>query len=428
MKIHDTAAPCTTSSCARPKICPSNMFFLLCVAIGGYATTSWFLFNASIPMKEMELHMSSRASKKTCKCIDCDEDELCGGLWRAERFPPPPTGIAKYMDPKGRRIHIVVSHCLENIDWIERYTAGLNVASMHIVSKCEEVPPYIPQGATHEMMENIGRCDHTYAYYVSQVLDTKLSSTIDDDNSIVVFLKDNHNLHQGTVRFLSSRDLVNIASSSNGFGCAIARAKYDRYHSPYHYWRGLSTFQLEEYESQGDYDESDRAPFESPSFKSMGSFTKALNPGDYHVSEVVPVCYGGIFAASVANIKAVDASIWKRATKLLSRGDNILEGHFMERSWAMLLSTPLKAYHIDALRKCTTDIDDWITAGQLQNYDISPQCHGERGARLYEEVERKTGDKYDKMEWEMLPTVIKEMFELLGYDETNWEPDYDDDS
>ncbi|KAL7529613.1 hypothetical protein ACHAWF_003046 [Thalassiosira exigua] len=317
MTIRDAAAHRTTSACARPKICPSGVYFLLCLAAGAYAATSWFVFNASIPMKKMELHMSIRASEKTCKCVDCDEDELYGGLWRAEPFPPLRTGLAKPSDPKGRRVHIVVSHCLGNIDWIERYTAGLNVASMHIVSKCDEVPSYVPHGATHEAMENVGRCDHTYAHYISRVLDTKLNSSIDDETSIAVFLKDNHNLHQGTVRFLSAEDFVDVASSSNGFGCAIAREKYDRYHSPYHLWKGLSTFQLEEYESQGDYDESDRAPFESPSFESMGSFTKALNPGDYHVSEVVPVCYGGIFAASVANIKAVSRRFH------LEKGDQI---------------------------------------------------------------------------------------------------------
>ncbi|KAL7529614.1 hypothetical protein ACHAWF_003047 [Thalassiosira exigua] len=94
----------------------------------------------------------------------------------------------------------------------------------------------------------------------------------------------------------------------------------------------------------------------------------------------------------------------------------------------MLLSRPLRPYHIDALRKCTTHIDDGIIAGQLQNYDISPQCQGERGVKFYEEVERKAGDKCDKMEWESTPTDVKELFREIGYDETNWEPDDDDES
>lgn len=23
-----------------------------------------------------------------CKCVNCEEDELCGGLWKANKFPP----------------------------------------------------------------------------------------------------------------------------------------------------------------------------------------------------------------------------------------------------------------------------------------------------------------------------------------------------
>jgi hypothetical protein len=34
----------------------------------------------------------------------------------------------------------------------------------------------------------------------------------------------------------------------------------------------------------------------------------------------------------------------------LTRGDNIEEGHFVERSWAALLSNPLELIQIDAIQ------------------------------------------------------------------------------
>ena len=44
---------------------------------------------------------------------------------------------------------------------------------------------------------------------------------------------------------------------------------------------------------------------------------------------------------------------WSKIEALLSRGDNIQEGHYMERSWAMLLSPKLSAGDEGRLVKMT---------------------------------------------------------------------------
>lgn len=74
-------------------------------------------------------------------------------------------------------------------------------------------------------------------------------------------------------------------------------------------------------------------------FNFLGSFVTSLHVGPF--PNVVHVCYGGVFAASVSNIKKTKSSVWNTVENILSRGDNIQEGHYMERSWGMLLSTPL---------------------------------------------------------------------------------------
>merc|ERR1712232_1481808 len=52
---------------------------------------------------------------------------------------------------------------------------------------------------------------------------------------------------------------------------------------------------------------------------------------------LAPVCFGGLFAASVSQIEK-GKSIWGNLENKLTRGDNIEESHFTERLWAALLS------------------------------------------------------------------------------------------
>ena len=91
--------------------------------------------------------------------------------------------------------------------------------------------------------------------------------------------------------------------------------------------------------------------FES-NFTNLQSFVDKLDIGP--LPKVVQVCYGGVFAASVSSIRKTKASVWQTSETILSRGDNIQEGHYMERTWGMLLAAPLETYQMDALVKCST--------------------------------------------------------------------------
>ena len=55
-------------------------------------------------------------------------------------------------------------------------------------------------------------------------------------------------------------------------------------------------------------------------------------------NEIVPVCYGGSFTVTGENMRRVTKQQYSTLKKSLERGDNIQEGHFMERSWALLLT------------------------------------------------------------------------------------------
>lgn len=49
--------------------------------------------------------------------------------------------------------------------------------------------------------------------------------------------------------------------------------------------------------------------------------------------------------------------VWERIEESLSRGSNIEEGHFMERSWGVLMSTPPPSDQIRAIRDSSEFVD-----------------------------------------------------------------------
>ena len=92
-------------------------------------------------------------------------------------------------------------------------------------------------------------------------------------------------------------------------------------------------------------------------FKSLGSWWNAM--GAPSPPEAMQVCYGGVFSGSFRNIykstdihkviDEMDTSVWRNIEMNLSRGNNIQEGHYAERSWAPMIQTQLPAYQLEAL-------------------------------------------------------------------------------
>ena len=297
------------------------------------------------------------SAPKECKCVDCPEDSLCGGLWKGVSYPADASSTHGNPLQSSRRVHIVVSHCKADLHWMSNFTNGFfNVASIHIITKCGQEVVGAPGMASIEKMQNVGRCDHSYARYINSILDTKLSNDNDDgSSSIVMFLKDDmsdQNLHQ-KARWNDYMTMIQVASSSNGFSCGLVHdktlgmrnARVDI--AAYYLTSKVVEFSQKQYTRRADMYEGDGIEFKSK-WSNLGSFYHDVlnaNPS----SDVVQVCFGGTFAVLVPNIKNVDASVWRAAENALERGDSIEEGHFMERSWAYLLANPLEQYQITAL-------------------------------------------------------------------------------
>ena len=68
----------------------------------------------------------------------------------------------------------------------------------------------------------------------------------------------------------------------------------------------------------------------------------SLSPLDENQNQIVPVCFGGRFMTTLHQIvNNSNVNDWTPMLESLSRGDNIEEGHYMERMWAALLSKPI---------------------------------------------------------------------------------------
>ena len=213
---------------------------------------------------------------------------------------------------KLKNIHVVVSHCKNSLDWIPAFTAGRDLSSIHIISKCSESVKGAPKNATIEILPNIGRCDHSYAHYITTVLPQKVETEKEDKDAIVLFLKDDisaNNFHQsGSWNDFGS--LLRLASSVNGFGCGIIPGHVDFgqqrfFLSAYHDVEELFAFAMEEYDRNIKGYATDTVEFESE-YETLGSWYSSL--GASVPPDIFQVCYGGVFAASVSNIKRREMS------------------------------------------------------------------------------------------------------------------------
>jgi len=278
---------------------------------------------------------------------------------------------------------LVVSFCSGSLSWLDSACASVHFRTMTIYSKCglEEVATAFlkTQGCSDSArvvtLRNVGRVDHTIAFHM---LNIPLSATPEE---IILFVKDTfYAIHQRRYHPTSFADIVAEAAGPMGFSCGLkpdmspaersfaARMKdktlcyviamikmlswrlevkpeqglcscdepIDRNTSMWHLAEALEKFTFNEYDrTSAKYSKVDNVKF-NPGI----SFDHWLTGVNISLPRVTPVCYGGNFAVKVAHILKVK-TITNNLVQSLSRGDNIVEGHYSERSWAGLLSATL---------------------------------------------------------------------------------------
>jgi len=240
-------------------------------------------------------------------------------------------------------ITLVISQCLKDLSWVNNFTRGYEerIRKIYIYSKCGKKVTNAPFHAEVIELDNVGRCDHSFAYWMARMADDT------PDNDVIIFMKDNRDMHQ-VANWRTLSDMLRI-TSVQGFACGQILqtrnchefvgerkvvAKYSL--STYHKLSGLLLFHSQNYVRNPDTDKDNE--FKSK-YVNMGEWVNDLKMP--FPSSLVQVCYGANFAVEASRIKKHKRDFWQRLEQSLSRGDNIEEGHFAERSWAGLLSKPL---------------------------------------------------------------------------------------
>ena len=247
-------------------------------------------------------------------------------------------------------ITIVVAHCKQSLDWLSITLDELHNSHPHylirdviIYSKCgKAVEGYYSKSTTVIRLPNVGRCDHTYLHFIANM---KLT------DGVVLFLKDTRHvywefktkneekkLNEGLAFTHSYAAMIEKALSPAQFCCrqyidstktGIANAVITKIL--------LSWFREEYNENLNLYalNSRDETPFANHT--NMLAWTKQMDIS--FPRPLTSVCYGGVFAVSVNRLREIDQRTWQRLEVSLSRGNNIQEGHFMERTWSALLAT-----------------------------------------------------------------------------------------
>merc|ERR1712151_50604 len=213
-------------------------------------------------------------------------------------------------------------------DFLKSY----EMQNVTIYSKCNStIDGYTPPGSKLIQMPNIGRCDHSNANWMANMIEEDAT-----DNHIVLFIKASryHVNHPGMV-YRSLKDMIRIANV-NGFACG-----YDGNGVYYHntaYMRGFAVWNYKGVRVKSAH-------------TNFGHWLD--NMGIKLPEPVSPVCYGGNFAVKAKQIYAKKSQT-KMMEQSLTRGDSIEEGHFAERTWAGLLSYPLDSNQTDILQSIPT--------------------------------------------------------------------------
>jgi hypothetical protein len=293
-----------------------------------------------------------------CSCVHCCRNR-CGHLWlaSARQNVIETTQIGE--------IDLVISHCMHNLSWIEGFFSGYNISSIIVYSKCGKEAIGAPKGAKVIRLENVGRNDHTFAYHIANEL-----YNVNMTNRITFFLKDNRlSAEQRGGKWRSIDELLRITSSFN-FACALELNVYRKYSvilasglakfsvSAFHRKTFIHKFGMSGYATKANTYENlteiSNETFTS-SFKDLEEWMKSI-PFSFPPCPLVQVCYGGSFVATTDAILKHPLELWKSLERSLSRANNIEEGHFIERSWAGLLSKPLNNQQAVAVIKYATSI------------------------------------------------------------------------
>ena len=178
-------------------------------------------------------------------------------------------------------------------------------------------------------ISNVGRCDHTMAYFLQE----RYYSLSD----IVFFVKDT--LSSWNFPRTPKSSMLSIASLY-GFSCATPLYKESL--------ENMNRYLPKTYSSPSVHmHSSDDTPFLYSSWEDF------LYQHNVSQRQQLTVCYGGSYMVRPALIHKYPKYFFQKISMSLSRGNNIVESHYMERLWADLFTDSYGIYTKKRKKMCT---------------------------------------------------------------------------
>jgi len=203
---------------------------------------------------------------------------------------------------------IIIARFNENIDWLLRYN-NFNVV---IYNKGK----YLDNEGLGKIINlpNVGRESHTWLYHIV--------SNYENLDEVNIFL-------QGRIDDLGKlvyQDINNYVNECKFKGFSVSRFGML---GPLHWKKNLGLENNPKYKKKLK-DKSLKGP--EISFKELAKTFMNKIP------IFMVTSYGGCFAVSKDLIKQYDISFYKELLNILSKNDNPIEGHYMERLWCYLFT------------------------------------------------------------------------------------------
>ena len=285
-------------------------------------------------------------------------------------------------------IEIVLAYCSSPLTWVEKDVIQDTLktfrhASFHftIMSKCgkeEIIPDFRKIEAVKSVeivsIDNVGGCDYAYAkflndYYIQSRQTNELfnkESESSTSNNVIIFLKDTprteQNFHQTKEIFSSYRsipEMIQISSLGKDFACGLVLKPGL---SEYHDIPTLNSILIDRYSRIRDESLKSRGNrFNPHGYANLEDFHSKALQWTFPRKDYTRVCYGGTFAVPLSRLQSlVQDQKFNRVMKFIessvSESKMSVTEHYVERTWASLLSKPLTVEDAMSLKAATIGI------------------------------------------------------------------------
>jgi len=204
-------------------------------------------------------------------------------------------------------IDVVISHYKEDLSWVD--TLIPKHARVFIYSK-SDLYPNCKRNFYHYKLDNIGRCDHTYLYHI-------IHNYYSKSRDHILFLPGSCDLWYKNIQLylliynISNYDFNNILSVPNN----TLWQKYDNINN------------LNKYCSTHNNNKQTNCELIKYKFNSLEEFGKHFNIDITHRT------HQGMFSIKKHVIYNRTYEYYNDMLNIMNTGDNILNGHFLERCW-----------------------------------------------------------------------------------------------